>query len=69
MTIMIGVDLAKNVFQVHGATMTGDVLFSKKLTRSKFREFMVRSEPAIIVMNRAAVRIIGRVNWGRWDMR
>lgn len=50
MKIMIGVDLAKNVFQVHGATMTGDVLFRKKLTRSKFREFMVRSEPAIIVM-------------------
>ena len=29
---MIGVDLAKSVFQVHGASMTGQVKFRKKLT-------------------------------------
>lgn len=28
---MIGVDLAKSVFQVHGASMTGCVRFRKKL--------------------------------------
>jgi len=31
---MIGVDLAKNVFQLHGATMTGNLEFRKTLTRS-----------------------------------
>ena len=30
--IMIGVDLAKNVFQVHCASMTGHVKFRKRLT-------------------------------------
>jgi transposase len=30
---MIGVDLAKRVFQLHGASMTGQVKFRKKLTR------------------------------------
>ena len=40
---IIGVDLAKNVFQVHGATMAGEVKFRKKLARSKFREFMADS--------------------------
>lgn len=50
MTIMIGVDLAKNIFQVHGATMKGEVLFRKKLTRLKFRELMTGHEPAVVVM-------------------
>ena len=31
--IMIGVDLAKNIFQLHAASMTGQVLFRKKLSR------------------------------------
>jgi transposase len=37
---MIGVDLAKRVFQVHGASLTGHVKFRKKLTREQFRRFM-----------------------------
>jgi transposase len=28
---MIGVDLAKNIFQLHGASMTGLVKFRKKV--------------------------------------
>jgi len=32
---IIGVDLAKNVFQLHGATADGTVLFRKKLSRRK----------------------------------
>lgn len=30
---IIGVDLAKNVFQVHGAVADGSVVFRKKLSR------------------------------------
>ena len=37
---MIGVDLAKHVVQLHGAAMTGEVKFRKKLTRDQFRVFM-----------------------------
>lgn len=36
MNDMIGVDLAKNVFQLHGASMTGDVKYRKKLSRGQF---------------------------------
>lgn len=39
---MIGVDLAKRVFQLHGASMVGDVKFRKKLTRDQFRAFMAQ---------------------------
>ena len=36
---IIGVDLAKNVFQVHGAAADGFVLFRKKLTGPPFIRF------------------------------
>ena len=52
--IMIGVDLAKNVFQVHGAGMTGLVRFRKKLTRAQFLRFMANHPPAIVVMEACA---------------
>ncbi|WP_299364396.1 IS110 family transposase [uncultured Paracoccus sp.] len=46
---MIGVDLAKRVFQVHGATMRGEVQFRRKLTREQFRAFMAAQAPAVVV--------------------
>jgi transposase len=39
MDIMIGIDLAKNVFQVHGASMTGQVIIRKRLSRLRFHKF------------------------------
>jgi len=33
---IIGVDLAKNVFQVHGAAAGGSVVFRKRLSRPQF---------------------------------
>lgn len=47
---MIGVDLAKNVFQLHGASMTGQLKFRKKVTRPQFRQFMSGQAPAVVVM-------------------
>lgn len=47
---MIGLDLAKTAFQLHGASMTGQVKFRKKLTRPQFRQFMTGQSPAVVVM-------------------
>lgn len=47
---MIGVDLAKNVFQAHGASMTGHRKYSKRLTRLQFRKFMAGQPPAVVVL-------------------
>ena len=47
---MIGVDLAKNVFQVHGASMTGQVKFRKKLSRPQFQKFMADHPPCVVVL-------------------
>jgi len=46
---MIGVDLAKRVFQIHGTTMAGEVKFRKKLSREQFRVFMA-AQPACLVV-------------------
>ncbi|MER9965124.1 hypothetical protein NKJ72_30415 [Mesorhizobium sp. M0045] len=47
---MIGVDLAKTVFQLHGASMTGQLKFRKKLSRQSFGKFMAEQPPAMVVM-------------------
>lgn len=47
--MMIGVDLAKNVFQIHGALRTGEVQFRKKLTRAQFLVFMGQQEPCLVI--------------------
>ncbi|HCE21564.1 MAG TPA: IS110 family transposase [Hyphomonas sp.] len=58
---IVGVDLAKLVFQVHGAARDGSVLFRKKLTRPQFVRFMT-SLPACIV----AMEACGTAHyWGR----
>ena len=45
---IIGLDLAKNIFQAHGAGSDGAVVFRKKISRTKLIEFF-RSVPACIV--------------------
>lgn len=50
MDTMIGVDLAKSVFQVHGASMSGEIRFQRKLSRQTFRTFMSKQPASIVVM-------------------
>jgi len=51
---IIGVDLAKNVFQVHGAAVDGSVLFCKKLSRPQFARFMAEQPPCRVAMEACA---------------
>lgn len=47
---MIGLDLAKNVFQVHGVDGQGKRLFNKKLRRDKVLAFFAEQEKTIVAM-------------------
>lgn len=47
---IIGIDLAKNVFQLHGAASDGSVVFRKKLSRLQFRKFMAVQPECIVAM-------------------
>jgi transposase len=44
----IGIDLAKEVFQIHGVDEYGKVVLRKQLRRSKMAEFFANLEPCLI---------------------
>ncbi len=46
----VGMDLAKQVFQVHGVDAQGNAVLRKKLERSKVLEFFVNLPPCLIGM-------------------
>lgn len=58
---VIGVDLAKSVFQLHGATADGSVVFRKKLSRGQFQLFMERHPRCRVAMEACA----SAHHWGR----
>ena len=47
---IVGVDLAKQVFQIHGTTSDGRAVFRKKLSRPQFAKFMAALPPCIVAM-------------------
>lgn len=47
---IIGVDLAKNVFQLHGAAADGSVVFRRKVSRPQFYRFMSGQPACLVVM-------------------
>ncbi len=68
--ITIGVDLAKNVFQVHGVDADGAVLFRRQLRRRQVLAlFKKQPPPAWLVWRRVRARITGRGRSRRLAMR
>ena len=47
---IIGLDIAKSVFQAHGADASGGVVFRKKIVRAKLLEFFTSQPPCTVVM-------------------
>lgn len=45
---VLGIDLAKNSFQLHGIDEKGNKILTKKLTRNKLRAFIAKLRPCII---------------------
>jgi len=60
--IRVGVDLAKNYFQIHALTDEGAPAVTRKLRRSNVLEFSRRANPAAPAWRHAARRVIGRAN-------
>ena len=52
--ITIGVDLAKNVFQVHGVDAEGDVVIGRQLRRSRVLPFFKKQAPCLVGMEACA---------------
>lgn len=49
-TSILGIDLAKNSFQVCGLNQSNKVQFNRKLTRNKLAEFMQQQSPVLVAM-------------------
>ena len=46
--ITVGIDLAKNIFHVHGVDQAGRIVFSKPLRRAQMAEFFATLAPCLI---------------------
>jgi len=49
-TSILGIDLAKNYFQVCGLNQSNKVQFNRRLTRNKLTEFMQQQPPVLVAM-------------------
>lgn len=58
---VLGIDLAKNIFQVHGNDEKGRCVLKKKLSRTKLKEFVCNLEPCLIGMEACG----GAHDWAR----
>lgn len=58
---IIGIDLAKNLFQIHGAYKDGSVAFRKQLTRKKLLPFLERQPACLVAMEACG----GSHHWAR----
>ena len=47
---IIGVDISKSSFQLHGATVDGAPVLRRKLSRGKVLEFMASQPRCVVVM-------------------
>src|ERR687893_1802131 len=57
----IGLDIAKRVFQAHGADATGRVVFRKRLMRAKVLEFFAALPPRVVALEACG----GAHHWAR----
>src|SRR4051812_23683983 len=58
---IIGLDIAKSVFQAHGADASGAVMFRKKLGRGRLLAFFAAQPRCVVAMEACA----GAHHWGR----
>ena len=59
---VVGLDLAKHVFQVHGLTADGVVVLRRSLRRGEVLKFFGALPPCLVGMERAALLTTGRAS-------
>lgn len=59
---VLGIDLAKNVFQLHGTDTKGKCILRKRLSREKLIEFVSNLSPCLIGIEACT----GAHYWGRF---
>lgn len=62
----VGIDRAKNLFQVHGIDEDGKVLVEKQLRQDRMATFFVNVPPCLVERRLAVARTTGRASSRRW---
>jgi len=57
----VGLDLAKNAFQVHGVDAKGEVVVTRKLRRGALAQFFAKLAPCVVAMEACS----SAHHWGR----
>jgi transposase len=61
--VVVGLDIAKSVFQVHGVDRDGGVVVRRRLGRSRVLPFFATVEPCRIGIEACANGTIGHASW------
>ena len=59
---VVGIDIAKRVFQVHGVAANGEIAIRRKLSRDAFLRFSQRCQPAVSGLRPDPVHTTGHVS-------
>ena len=62
----IGIDLAKNVFQIHGIDQHGKAVLKKQLKRAQMAPFLSTDPHASLGWRLMAAHITGRASCKQW---
>jgi len=67
---IIGIDIAKNVFQLHAVGSDGTVVLRRQLRRGQVLGFFAKLDPCLIGLEACATShyFTGRVNSRSWAM-
>ena len=52
---LLGIDLAKNIFQLHGTDRTGKAVLKKRISRDKLADYIANTPACTIVIEAGAV--------------
>ena len=67
--ITIGLDIAKQVFHVHGADGSGRAVFSRRISRSRMHGFFASQPRCVVAMEACGGSHYWRASLRGWDMR
>jgi len=63
----IGLDIAKHVFQLHGADAAGHVLFRKRITRVKLLGFLAAQTRCVVAMAETRATRKSEIQFGQFE--
>ncbi len=67
--VTVGLDIAKNVFQAHGVDAEGEVVYRKRITRAKVRDFFASLPKCLVGIEACASSHHWRDRSVRWGIR